>query len=142
MLLLAALFATGTILMAQGGPRGGQRNMDPKDRAERMTERMVKEYSLNETQKKELYALNLELAQKMTPPQKEKADKEVKKDAKAKGRKGQNARQGNADKSREDYDAKVKEIFTKEQYEAYTKQRAERQKRMDERRNRPQRTNN
>jgi len=85
--LLIALFTTGTILMAQGGPRGrqgGQRNMDPKDRAERMTERMVKEYSLNDTQKKEVYEVNLAMAQKMTPPQKADSNKEAKKDNKVK----------------------------------------------------------
>ena len=43
--LLAALLMMGGMVMAQGPRRGGQ-DMDPKTRAERMTERMAKEYSL------------------------------------------------------------------------------------------------
>lgn len=85
-LLLIALLTTGTMLMAQGGPRGGQRNMDPKDRAERMTERMVKEYSLSDAQKKQLYDINLAMVEKMTPPQKADTDKEGKKNIKVKGK--------------------------------------------------------
>lgn len=41
--LLAALLMMGGMVMAQGPRRGGQ-DMDPKTRAERMTERMAKEY--------------------------------------------------------------------------------------------------
>ena len=52
------------MVMAQGPRRGGQ-DMDPKTRAERMTERMAKEYSLNETQKKELFEVNMAFVQKM-----------------------------------------------------------------------------
>ncbi|NDV83696.1 DUF4890 domain-containing protein [Bacteroides sp. 51] len=85
-LLFIALLTTGTMIMAQGGPRGGQRNMDPKDRAERMTERMVKEYSLSDAQKAQLYDVNLAMAEKMTPPRKMDANKEAKKDAKIKGK--------------------------------------------------------
>ena len=40
--LLAALLMMGGMAMAQGPRRGGQ-DMDPKTRAERMTERMAKE---------------------------------------------------------------------------------------------------
>ena len=62
--LLAALLMMGGMVMAQGPRRGGQ-DMDPKTRAERMTERMAKEYSLNETQKKELLEVNMAFVQKM-----------------------------------------------------------------------------
>lgn len=59
-LLLITLFATGTMLMAHGGPRRGEhRNMNIKERAERTAERMTKEYSLNETQKRQVYEANL-----------------------------------------------------------------------------------
>ena len=58
--LLVALLMVGGMAMAQGPRRGGQ-NMDPKERAERMTERMAKEYSLNETQKKQLLEANMAL---------------------------------------------------------------------------------
>ena len=49
--------------MAQGPRRGGQ-DIGPKPRAERMTERMAKEYSLNETQKKELLEVNMAFVQR------------------------------------------------------------------------------
>ena len=62
--LLVALLMMGGMVMAQGPRRGGQ-DMDPKTRAERMTERMAKEYSLNETQKKELLEVNMAFVQKM-----------------------------------------------------------------------------
>ena len=62
--LLVALLMVGGMAMAQGPRRGGQ-NMDPKERAERMTERMAKEYSLNETQKKQLLEANMALMEKM-----------------------------------------------------------------------------
>lgn len=67
-LILATLFMTATMAMAQGGPRGGQkgaqRNSTPEQRAERMTDRMTKEYSLSDKQKTALYAVNLDMAQK------------------------------------------------------------------------------
>lgn len=57
-LLMVALFMMVAMVMAQGTRRGGDRQMDPKVRAERMTERMVKEYALNDTQKKQLLEAN------------------------------------------------------------------------------------
>lgn len=179
-LLLVTLFATGTMLMAQGGPRRGHGNMDPKARAEYKTERMAKEYSLSDAQKKQVYEVNLEMAQKMTPPQKadtNRMGKKGSKDAKVrkaccegctsadsckmapKDMKGKRAGKGKPEgmanipskenrekmmadmkQSREAYDAKLKGIFTKEQYDAYTKKQAERQKRMDERQPKQQRS--
>lgn len=85
-LLFIALLTTGTMLMAQGGPRGGQRNIEPKDRAQRMTERMVKEYSLSDAQKAKVYDVNLAMAEKMTPPMKANANKDAKKNAKVEGK--------------------------------------------------------
>lgn len=162
-LILITLFTTGTMLMAQGGPRGGQRNMDPKARAEHMTERMAKQYSLNDAQKKQVYEVNLAMAENMKPAkgdvQKADAKKKDRKDAKAKGKKDKKGkaermanrpsqedrdkRMAEMKKSREDYDAKIKQIFSKEQYDSYTKNQAERQKRMADRgRRHQQRTNN
>lgn len=114
--LLIALFATGTVLLAQGNRRGGYRNMSPEDRAQRMTERMVKEYALNDAQKEKLYEVNRTIA---TPREKADADKKSQKDV--------NRR---VDKSRSDYDAKIKEIFTKEQFATYSKRQAERREHM------------
>ena len=43
---MVALLLMSGVAMAQGNRQGGRQQMDPKTRAERMTERMVKEYSL------------------------------------------------------------------------------------------------
>ena len=56
--LKVTLFLMGSVVMAQG-QRGEHKKMTPKERAEQMTERMVKEYSLNDTQKKQLFEVNL-----------------------------------------------------------------------------------
>ena len=50
--LMIALFMIGGVVMAQG-QRGEHKKMTPAERAEKMTERMVKEYSLNDAQKKQ-----------------------------------------------------------------------------------------
>ena len=47
---MVALLLMSGVAMAQGNRQGGRQQMDPKTRAERMTERMVKENSLNEDQ--------------------------------------------------------------------------------------------
>ena len=56
--LMIALFMIGGVVMAQG-QRGEHKKMTPAERAEKMTERMVKEYSLNDAQKKQLLEVNL-----------------------------------------------------------------------------------
>ncbi|MCD8079026.1 MAG: DUF4890 domain-containing protein [Bacteroides sp.] len=63
-LAVMPLFVMVGLTMAQG-PRGGQRGMDTKERAEKMTERMVKEYGLDDSQKQQLLEVNLALAEKM-----------------------------------------------------------------------------
>lgn len=60
-----AAFLMGGMAMAQQQENRNGKRPDPKVRAERMTERMVKEYSLNDTQKKQLLEANLELTEKM-----------------------------------------------------------------------------
>lgn len=111
--LIIAIILMGGVAMAQGHRKGGNRKVDPKERAERMTERMVKEYSLNDAQKKELLAANTALAEK----DRERMRQEMK-------------------TSREAYDAQLKKIMTEEQYAAYTKKQAERRQQMKEHRQR------
>lgn len=62
-LLMIVALLMGGMAMAQQNRRD-DRKFDPKVRAERMTERMVKEYSLNDTQKKQLQEANLALVEK------------------------------------------------------------------------------
>ena len=66
---MVALLLMSGVAMAQGNRQGGRQQMDPKTRAERMTERMVKEYSLNEDQKQQLQDVNLTWVQKMAANQ-------------------------------------------------------------------------
>lgn len=63
-LLIMTAFLMGGVAMAQQAGCGN-RMPDPKVRAERMTERMVKEYSLNDTQRQLLLAANIALMEKM-----------------------------------------------------------------------------
>ena len=116
--LIVALLLTSGMAMAQG-PRNGKK-MDPKERAERMTERMAKEYSLNEAQKKDLLEANMALTEKMA----NRAE-----DKKAEREELRKEMQNNRDA----YDAKLKKILTEEQYAAYSKKQAERQKKMGDR---------
>ena len=124
--LLAALLMMGGMVMAQGPRRGGQ-DMDPKTRAERMTERMAKEYSLNEDQKQQLQDVNLTWVQKMAANQggRSKDNKAAKMTKEEREKK-----MAEMKKSREDYDAQLKKIMTKEQYDSYVKKQAEREKQM------------
>lgn len=113
--LFVVLFLVNGIIMAQG-PRGGNgRNADPKVRAERMTERMVKEYALNDAQKKQVYEANLAFAEKMNSSQPTKEAKEKERN--------------DMKSSQEEHNAKLKSIMTDEQFAAYTKNQNERQKR-------------
>lgn len=63
-LMLMAAFFMGGMVMAQH-VRRGEKMPDPKVRAERMTERMAKEYSLDDNQKKQLLEANLAFVEKM-----------------------------------------------------------------------------
>lgn len=63
-LIWMAAFLMGGMAMAQHA-RHSDKMPEPKVRAERMTERMVKEYSLNDTQKQQLLEANLALVEKM-----------------------------------------------------------------------------
>lgn len=111
--LMIALLLVGGMAMAQAPRKGDKRKVDPKERAERMTERMAKEFSLTDAQKKELLTANMALVEKDC----EKMRQEMK-------------------ASREAYDGQLKKILTKEQYAAYTKKQAEREQRRREHRQR------
>ncbi|MCD8044489.1 MAG: DUF4890 domain-containing protein [Tannerellaceae bacterium] len=63
-LMLAAVFTLGGVAMASEA-REGRKGMDPKAHAEKMTERMVKEYNLDDTQKQQVLDLNQAMAEKM-----------------------------------------------------------------------------
>ncbi len=63
-LLVAAVFTFGSVAMANNGPESRGKT-DPKAHAERMTERMAKEYELNDIQKQQLLELNQAVAEKM-----------------------------------------------------------------------------
>lgn len=144
-LVLITLFAAGTMLMAQGGPKRGDRdhkrgrNINIKEMAVQMTEKMAKEYSLNDTQKRQVYEANLIMIADMQPAPhrgfKHKRDS-IKIDKRDMKGKKMEAKQPSAEmkQAREAYEAKIKSVLTKEQYEAWTKNQAERQKRMEERR--------
>ena len=90
--------------------RGGRQQMDPKTRAERMTERMVKEYSLNEDQKQQLQDVNLTWVQKMAANQggRSKDNKAFKMTKEEREKK-----MAEMKRSREDYDAQLKKIMTR-----------------------------
>lgn len=158
-LLLITLFITSTMLMAQGGPRRGEhRGMNIKERAEQMAEQMTKEYSLNDTQKRQVYEANLIMMADMQPSHKQGSgarrhpgfdkkkgdadskcnaavDRPSKENREEMMKERKEKRMAEMKKSREEYDTKLKGIFTKAQYEAYAKNQVERQKRMEEKRN-------
>lgn len=108
-LLLMTLFMVCSMMMAQG--QRGNRNMDPKQRAQEMTDQMTKDYSLTDDQKGKVATLNLEMTQKMS----ENTDGD------------RDARRASMQAAREDYNKKLKEVLTEEQYKKYTKAESERQ---------------
>lgn len=126
---MVALLLMSGVAMAQGNRQGGRQQMDPKTRAQRMTERMVKEYSLNEDQKQQLLDVNLAWVEKTAANQggRSKDDKATKMTKEEREK-----RMAEMKKSREDYDAQLKKILTKEQYDSYVKKQAEREKQMKE----------
>lgn len=140
----------GGVVMAQGHRKGDRREVTPKERAERMTERMAKEYSLNDTQKKELLATNTALMEKMGNRHAVKQDRKGKTcqasdSCTCRKGKGDAPKMAKEDReklrqemkaSREAYEAQLKKILTKDQYATYAKKQADRQQKMNERRQR------
>ncbi len=126
---MVAVLLVGGVAMAQGSRRGGER-MDPKTRAQHMTERMTKEYALDENQQKQLLEVNLAWAEKMSANQGVRA----KGDQASKPTKEEREKRiAEMEKSREDYETQLKAILTDKQYSSYEKNQAERGKRMGER---------
>lgn len=138
-LLLFALMMMGSIALAQG-PRRGE-NMSTKERAEWMTERMVKEFSLNETQKKQLLEANLAWMEKMGnrpggERMKQGKDVQDKDSVSGKKEKRQDARKTEKEErekmmqdmqaARVEYETQLQKILTKDQYAAYVKKQEER----------------
>ena len=119
--LMVTLFLMGSVVMAQG-QRGEHKKMTPKERAEQMTERMVKEYSLNDTQKKQLFEVNLAQCEKMG----DRASMRPQRD----GKKAPEKMRAEMKANSEAYNAQLQKIMTKDQYASYTKKQAEREQRM------------
>lgn len=139
---MITLLMSVTVMMAQEQVHQERKRMEPKERAEKMTERMAKEYSLNDAQKQQLLELNLTVTEKIggrqaLPRNKEgkgtmkadKKNKKVRKSCEAKScecKKGREKGELKRQNHRLDYDARIKEIMTEDQYKAYSTKRAER----------------
>ncbi|MCD8263979.1 MAG: DUF4890 domain-containing protein [Tannerellaceae bacterium] len=93
-LMLVALFTLGGVAMADE-VKQEKRTIDPKARAEKMTEHMAKEYGLNDSQKKQLLDLNQTFAEKM-------GDRPGHKHPGKKGRHGDMAKADKGDKANKD----------------------------------------
>ena len=120
----------GGVVMAQG-QRGEHKKMTPTERAEKMTERMVKEYSLNDAQKKQLLEVNLARCEKMDARMSMRPDVNGKKD----GKKAPQMTKEEREKMRAEMknaNAQLQKIMTEEQYASYTKKQSEREQRMKE----------
>ena len=125
-LIWMAAFLMGGMAMAQHA-RHSDKMPEPKVRAERMTERMVKEYSLNDTQKQQLLE----------------AHKHHKRDGKRHQLTDEQRAQKKAEmeKKREEmktariaYDSQLQKIMTEEQYAAYSKKVQDRKAKMESKR--------
>ena len=136
-LIWMAAFLMGGMAMAQHA-RHSDKMPEPKVRAERMTERMVKEYSLNDTQKQQLLEANLALVEKMgdMPMHRAKAHKHHKRD----GKRHQLTAEQRTQKKEEmktariAYDSQLQKIMTEEQYAAYSKKVQDRKAKMESKR--------
>lgn len=139
-LIWMAVFMVGSMAMAQQQENRRGKMPDPKVRAERMTERMAKEYALDDGQKKQLLEANLAFVEKMgdrpmgrrshikrggrdcescvcnrTSKRHAKHEKEERK-----------ARRKEMKEAHAAYDKQLQGIMTKEQYDAYNKKKQER----------------
>lgn len=151
-LLMVALLLMSGIVMAQGGRRGGdKKKFDPKEYAERTAAHMAKEYSLNDTQKKQLVEINLahgekvgKFGQRMKQGNKDNkctqdsccCSKKKGNEAPKMSKEDREKKRAEAKELRESYDAQLKKIMTQEQYDSYIKKQAERRQKMKEGRKR------
>lgn len=135
--MLVAALLTGGMAMAQ--ERHDGKRPDPKERAERMTERMAKEYSLNDTQKQQLLEANRTFMEQMgdvpggpgrgpgmKPGKGEKKDSIRADRGKGKRPEMSEEKKAEMEAARTAYEAKLKEILTPEQYADFTKKMSER----------------
>lgn len=125
---LAAMLMISASTFAQ--QENGERKAPPskEEMAQRMTDRMVNRYGLDDTQKTALLKLNQEWAGKMQPgprggrpgmgrPSREQADTAR---AKRPSREEMEKRGEEMKANREAYNAELKKILTDEQYKKYT----------------------
>jgi periplasmic protein CpxP/Spy len=118
LLMIAAILTLSFSAFAQ---RGQQREMStPEQRAERMTTRMAEQLELTEDQKKEIYKINVENAQKrQVEMEARRAEMEV--------------RRAEMKSQIESQKGQIEAILTPEQKEKWEEVRAETQKRMEDR---------
>ena len=149
MLAIAAMMIVSTASMAQDNNEKKQpRKMDKTEMVKHRTDRMVKEYGLDEAQAKKLLELNTTYADKMPrmgghrpggPRPQGKPDGEKKVDgstgataqqpAERPSKEQMEARRAEMKKNAEAYNAELKKILTDEQYQKFT----------ENQKNRPQR---
>ena len=156
-LTMIAVFALCRVSMAQGNQQH-----NPEMMAERMTERMAKEYELDDKQKEKLLELNKEFAGKTEMPRvrgHRQGRPQPKAQANPQGRRGFTAQpqrpmgepkqltdeqkaqfKAEAEKkmaerqeAQKEYDKKLKKIFTKKQYKAYEENKEKQEKQRKER---------
>ncbi len=115
-LMLALVTGIGYAATAQEAQKT-RTKVTPEQRAERQAERMKEALQLTEDQKKAIYELNLQSANKMKAYKKDQRD----------------ANKDQFKKMRDEREAKMKSILTPEQYEKHQAMKAERMKKMNER---------
>lgn len=133
--LMVALLMMGSITAMAQGHRGDHKRMSPQERAQKMTERMVKEYSLNDTQKAQLLELNLAQCEKMDGHMSMHPKKDAKKDGKETSKMTKEERKKmrtQREANREAYNTQLQKIMTHDQYASYLKKQSEREQRMKE----------
>ena len=108
-IILCVLLFVSTVSIAQN--RGGQRNMDPKERAKQTTERLKEALDLNKEQEKKVYEINLKGNEKMMEARREMQES-------GGGFEGMREKMG---KLREEQNKEMKKILTDKQWKKYEK---------------------
>ena len=118
LLMIAIIFSLSMSAFAQRGPN---REMStPEQRAEKMTSRMAEQLDLNEEQKKEIYKINLQNAQK--------------RQEEMESRKNEMEKRREAMKSlNESQNEQIGAVLTPEQKEKWEEIRSENRKKMEDR---------
>lgn len=126
-LLMMLFLMIGGVAMAQKPMK--KESMTPEMRAQKMTDRMVKELSLNEQQAKSVQVLNLQFVEQMKDKKMGMKDKALCDSCKkmVKERKAENHKMRREFKeSKELRNDQLKTILTKDQYDLYMKNMKER----------------